>query len=634
MEKLKLFEKRKNNILQYIQQTIDIASYLKASNVVDKQQINYKQLSQDQFLLTVVGEFSRGKSMFINSLLGDQILPSKVKPTTAMITSITYAENTQYELHFRNSNEVKQLSQEEFFEMSAPREPDLEDKKDVDRYNKELDYFKEVKLAEVKYPSDLCKLGVQIIDTPGTNDIDTAREEITLSFVPKADAVIVLLSATQPVTSDEVTFIKERILTEHIAKVFIILNRVDLLNPEEQIKTINYTKEKLADFIPNAKIYPMASKDALTVKMINNGKTFKNKKQKFFTLEETGIARFEEDLSYFLEHEKGQVKLKKHVQKLNESIIELQNNTIALRLTALDSEIEEINRKIDEINPQIQQYRDNTKQIISDLVVGLQNAEYPLVNQVESELRNFFNKVIERLDDYSGDLDNANEIRSFMSRRIEIMDKPLKEKIGSLKKEAIDVQLTSAYKKLNTEEKTLNKALYSTFNINIGMTNSLQIQHEEMSADDILGIFAIGAGAGLVGVVVAPALVVLGAIGTVLGGVVFFDEISNFFGNWNRERKLKKVKSALKESFNNEIQNIIVSFKSDWNQLTYEIKNKFMIDVDKKIEAIQNNFYQIRLENEKDKMEREHIKLELQQYQEQLIKIQQVTTELIEEAYV
>ena len=49
--------------------------------------------------------------------------------------------------------------------------------------------------TELRYPLEFTRGGVELIDTPGTNDLDQAREEITLRFIPQADAAIMLLSA-------------------------------------------------------------------------------------------------------------------------------------------------------------------------------------------------------------------------------------------------------------------------------------------------------------------------------------------------------------------------------------------------------------------------------------------------------
>src|SRR3954454_21244587 len=42
------------------------------------------------FLVVIVGEFNAGKSAFINALLGQEVLPEGVTPTTATINLLRY----------------------------------------------------------------------------------------------------------------------------------------------------------------------------------------------------------------------------------------------------------------------------------------------------------------------------------------------------------------------------------------------------------------------------------------------------------------------------------------------------------------------------------------------------------------
>src|ERR1051326_5232180 len=50
------------------------------------------KLTDKNFVITVLGEFNRGKSSFINSLLGKPVLPVGVTPTTATINIVSYSE--------------------------------------------------------------------------------------------------------------------------------------------------------------------------------------------------------------------------------------------------------------------------------------------------------------------------------------------------------------------------------------------------------------------------------------------------------------------------------------------------------------------------------------------------------------
>jgi GTPase SAR1 family protein len=63
------------------------------------------RLEQGHFNLAVLGQFKRGKSTLLNSLIGYQILPSSVIPLTAIPTFIYY-----YKLFtFKYKTQIKKI---------------------------------------------------------------------------------------------------------------------------------------------------------------------------------------------------------------------------------------------------------------------------------------------------------------------------------------------------------------------------------------------------------------------------------------------------------------------------------------------------------------------------------------------
>jgi len=50
------------------------------------------KLEKDNFKVLVIGGFKNGKSTFINSMLGDAILPAYTTPCTAVINEVKYGE--------------------------------------------------------------------------------------------------------------------------------------------------------------------------------------------------------------------------------------------------------------------------------------------------------------------------------------------------------------------------------------------------------------------------------------------------------------------------------------------------------------------------------------------------------------
>jgi type IV secretory pathway ATPase VirB11/archaellum biosynthesis ATPase len=49
-----------------------------------------KKLAEDLFNVVVVGEFKRGKTTFVNALLGADVLPAAVVPLTSIVTAVTW----------------------------------------------------------------------------------------------------------------------------------------------------------------------------------------------------------------------------------------------------------------------------------------------------------------------------------------------------------------------------------------------------------------------------------------------------------------------------------------------------------------------------------------------------------------
>ncbi|MHB1459193.1 MAG: dynamin family protein, partial [Armatimonadota bacterium] len=165
-----------------------------------------RRLSEDRFNLVVVGEFSSGKSFFINVLL-DRIyrtqmksgkykvrgmLPDKVSPTTSTITIIRYGADESAKVTFRNNRtENVQLGElQEYVAESAHTDRYLDPK----HGNSDSTAASIVRLVEISCNSAWLRNGIAVVDTPGTGSIHREHAEVTTSFIPQADAVLFMFS--------------------------------------------------------------------------------------------------------------------------------------------------------------------------------------------------------------------------------------------------------------------------------------------------------------------------------------------------------------------------------------------------------------------------------------------------------
>ena len=195
---------------------------LQAQTYLEKMELaqldELRQLVQDErFSVVVIGEFSRGKSTFINALLGAALIPMDVLPETAVIHALHYGEEPALTVVRRDGSTEKGKASSEYLQQFVVG-------------NQDVDAVSYIKIA---YPADFLAGNVLLVDTPGVSDMDEQRAEITYGFLPQADVVIVLLDATAPLKKTEKDFINQRVLPQGIRRVIFVANKADHIDPEE-----------------------------------------------------------------------------------------------------------------------------------------------------------------------------------------------------------------------------------------------------------------------------------------------------------------------------------------------------------------------------------------------------------------
>ncbi len=167
------------------------------------------------FLLVIVGEFNAGKSAFINALIGAEVMPEGVTPTTAVINLLRFGDE--------------------------PTETMLPEG-----------------VIQRTWPAQFLE-EITIVDTPGTNAIIREHEALTQRFVPRSDLVLFVTSADRPFTESEREFMAQ--IQEWGKKIVIIINKIDLLRDEQArqqvVDFVHESVERLLDF--NPEIFPVSA---------------------------------------------------------------------------------------------------------------------------------------------------------------------------------------------------------------------------------------------------------------------------------------------------------------------------------------------------------------------------------------
>lgn len=346
------FVQAKQQLLSIHEPLLNLAKSYESKWVENKISQLQSRLNKEAFEIMVIGEFSNGKSTLINALLGDEILPASLRPTTTILNRIVYQELPTFTLHYENGKK-KKITRESFTKLVAPNPKDFKNEAALQDYVEEV--ILPIRHAEIGYPTDLCKEDVVLIDSPGMNDNDELREAVTTNYIPKSDAAIFVINARKALSQTEMDLMK-RLYTKDITKVFFVLNFADVLKEAQRQEVYDFVYENLLEFTSEPKIYFTAARSALIHHRLNNGETLDRKlTRRLITFEETGIQKLKDDLLQFLIVEKGLEKIHRAVDGYEQVITQFGENTIQFEIDSLQNDAKKIEQQIAEITAKLKE---------------------------------------------------------------------------------------------------------------------------------------------------------------------------------------------------------------------------------------------------------------------------------------
>jgi GTP-binding protein EngB required for normal cell division len=166
--------------------------------------------------VAIVGEFNAGKSTFINAMMGADVAPTGVLPTTATLHHLRYAPDSFARITL------------------APGDPSdtkerLVPSQELRATLRSLDPARVVRVELLHPISSLTR--VEVLDTPGFNAPDPRHAEAAREAFEEADALLWLLDATQPFKKSELRVLEEaKALT---LPVQLLVNKADRLKPSD-----------------------------------------------------------------------------------------------------------------------------------------------------------------------------------------------------------------------------------------------------------------------------------------------------------------------------------------------------------------------------------------------------------------
>jgi GTP-binding protein EngB required for normal cell division len=284
---------------------------------------------ENHFYLVVLGQFKRGKTTFLNALLGEDLLPAGVLPLTAVLTLIRHGSHRQIRVVF-NNDQRREIQANELADFIAEQ--------------KNPGNVKQVRYVEIAHPCPILRDGLVLVDTPGVGSLFQHNTQLTKQFIPKVDAAVLIISTDPPITQAEYEFLDE--VVQHVDKVLIVLNKTDRLREADLREMLEYTKSVIRSKLPNenVKLHPLSALLALEGK----------KMAKEEMVARSGIRELERKLTDFLVNERSQV-LDKQSRRRVHSLLSKANFELELELKAAQMPLMELETKIGEFEKRIAQ---------------------------------------------------------------------------------------------------------------------------------------------------------------------------------------------------------------------------------------------------------------------------------------
>jgi small GTP-binding protein len=332
------------------------------------------KLRDERFNLVVLGEFNHGKSTFVNALLGADVLPTGITPTTAAINHVIWAARPTARAVLADGTEVK---------IAAGK---LAEWVTVDGGRAESTRF-----VEVGHPAAILQNKVTLVDTPGVNDLNEQRAEVTYGYVPRADAVIFLLDAGQALKESERAFLASRVLERSRDRMIFVVGKVDLLTESELADVLAYVREHLARLVDDPPIFAVSARKALAGDSVAGR-----------------MGALTEHLARFLSEDRGRILLDNAAGDALSTASYLAQN-LSLKQHALSLTIAELEGRVGRAREQLAATQEQLGQLHGKIT-----AEASAVKaQIRMDLERFTSRFLEALPEQI-DLADAQDVKRFL----------------------------------------------------------------------------------------------------------------------------------------------------------------------------------------------------------------------------
>jgi len=197
--------------------------------------------AEEPMKVAITGQFSSGKSTFLNALLAKNILPTGITPVTSKVNYICYGDAFRMRVRYLDGRDV-------YHDISA-----------ISTFIDQREEVEDIAYLTLYAPLEILK-EVVFVDTPGLNSQGSVDTQTTEQVLKEVDGIIWLSLMDNAGKMSELKVLEEY-LGEYQNKSLCVLNQKDKFTPEQIDETMAYVRKAFGEFFSD--VIPISAKQAL-----------------------------------------------------------------------------------------------------------------------------------------------------------------------------------------------------------------------------------------------------------------------------------------------------------------------------------------------------------------------------------
>lgn len=197
--------------------------------------------AKEPMKVAITGQFSSGKSTFLNALLSKNILPTGITPVTSKVNYIRYGDELKIRIRYKDGRDEYQSVE------------------NIAKFTDQRGVVEEIEYLTLYVPLELLK-DIVFVDTPGLNSQAITDTTTTQRVLKEVDGIIWLSLIDNAGKLSEAKVL-EQYLNEYQNKSLCVLNQKDKFTPEQVAQSVAYVKKNFKEFFSD--VIPISAIQAL-----------------------------------------------------------------------------------------------------------------------------------------------------------------------------------------------------------------------------------------------------------------------------------------------------------------------------------------------------------------------------------